>query len=124
MFPIMCVMSFLENSPTDFYADLRDQFIEAVGESKLSELKPQLLDGAYVKAYQYCSTILAENNGGQNIQSIVESICSVHKANLKNVKWFDNENVINYLREELLSRFCLELVKLLLYILLCNLLPR
>ncbi len=56
MFPIMCVMSFLENSPTDFYVDLRDRFIEAVGESKLSELKPQLLDGSYVKisiAQQY-----------------------------------------------------------------------
>ena len=107
MFPIMCVMYFLENSPTDFYVDLRDRFIEAVGESKLSELKPQLLDGSYVKSYQYCSTILAENNDGQDIQSIVESICSVHKANLKNVKGLDNENeldiVINYLREELLS---------------------
>ena len=40
-------MSFLEScSSVDFYADLRDQFIEAVGESKLGELKPQLLDGS------------------------------------------------------------------------------
>ena len=107
IFPIMCVMSLLDNSPTDFYADLRHKLIEAVGESKLSELKPELIDGSYVGAYQYCSTILAENNGGQDIQSIVESICSVHKLNLKNVKRLDNENdldmVINYLREELLS---------------------
>jgi len=28
-------MSFLDNSPTDFYADLRHKLIEAVGESKL-----------------------------------------------------------------------------------------
>lgn len=39
-FPIVCVMSFLDSA--DFYADLRDQFIEAVGESKLGGLKPQL----------------------------------------------------------------------------------
>ena len=48
-FPIMCVMSFLENcSSMDFYADLRDKFIEAVGESKLGELKPQLLNGSFI----------------------------------------------------------------------------
>ena len=36
MFPIMCVMSFLEScSPADFYLELRNQFIESVGESKL-----------------------------------------------------------------------------------------
>ena len=85
-FPIMCVMSFLEScSSANFYADLRDQFIEAVGESKLGELKPQLLDVSYVRTYQYCSTILAENNDGQDIRSIIESIGSVHKANLKSV---------------------------------------
>ena len=54
-FPILCVMSFLDS--VDFYADLRDQFIEAVGESKLSELKPHLIDGSYVRTYQYCSEI-------------------------------------------------------------------
>ena len=32
MFPIMCVMKFLENcGPTDSYVSLRDQFIRAVG---------------------------------------------------------------------------------------------
>ena len=42
-------MSFLENcSSMDFYADLRDKFIEAVGESKLGELKPQLLNGSFI----------------------------------------------------------------------------
>ena len=93
MFPIMCVMSFLENSPTDFYADLRDRFIEAVGKSKLSELKPELLDGSYVRAYKCCSEILTENNGGQDIRSIIESICSVHKANLKMLKgWIMKTN--------------------------------
>jgi hypothetical protein len=52
MFPIMCVMSFFEScSSADFYVDLRDQFIEAVGESKLCELNPQLLNGSYVRVY-------------------------------------------------------------------------
>ena len=104
----MCVMPFLEScSSADFYADLRDQFIEAVGESKLGELKPQLLDGSYVRTYEYCSTILAENNDGQDIRSIIEPIGSVHKVNLKSVEGLDNENeldrVISYLKEELLS---------------------
>jgi len=36
MFPIMCVMSFLEScSSEDFYLELRNQFIESVGASKL-----------------------------------------------------------------------------------------
>ena len=40
-FPIMCVVSFLENcSLVDSYVDLRDHFIESVGESKLVGLKP------------------------------------------------------------------------------------
>lgn len=80
----MCVVSFLEScSSVDSYADLRDQFIELVGESKLGELNPHLVDGSYVRTYQYCSTILAENNNGQYIRSIVESIGSVHKVNLE-----------------------------------------
>lgn len=116
----MCVMSFLDSCISEgFYADLRDQFIEAGEKSKLGELKPQLLDGFYVEAYQYCSIILAENNGGQDIKSITESSSSVHKVNLKNVKRLRSETelnkVINYLSEELLSLFYLELVKRLLY---------
>ena len=82
----MCVMSFLESCSSEgFYAGLRDQFIEAVGESKLGELKPQL----------------------QDIKSIIESSGSVYKDNLKNVKGLDSENgldrVVNYLREGLFS---------------------
>ena len=85
-FPIMCVVSFLEGcSSVDFYADLRDQFIEAVGESKLGEIKPQLVDGSYLIAYNYYSEILAVNNDDQDIRSIIESIGSVHKSNLKSV---------------------------------------
>ena len=55
-------MSFLDS--VDFYADLRVQFIEAVGESKLGGLKPQLIDESYVTTYKYCSEILAVNNDG------------------------------------------------------------
>lgn len=97
-------MSFLEScSSVDFYVDLRDQFIEAVGKSKLGELKPKLLDGSYVRTYQYCSKILAENNDDQDIRSIIESIGPVHKVNLKSVEAPDSENeldeMINYLKE-------------------------
>jgi|TARA_B110000977_G_C10702035_1_gene347763 hypothetical protein len=93
-------------SSADFYAGLRDQFIEAVGKSKLGELKPLLLDGSYVRTYQYCSEILAVNNDDQDIRSIIESIGSAHKANLKRAEGLSNENeldrVISYLKEELL----------------------
>jgi len=104
-FPIMCVMSFLEScSPVDFCADLRDQFIEAMGESKLN---PQLLNGSYVRIYQNCSEILASNNNEQDIRSIIESIGSVHKVNLKSVERPYSENeldkMINCLKRELLS---------------------
>tara|TARA_B100000795_G_scaffold207539_1_gene161022 strand:+ start:2617 stop:3183 length:567 start_codon:yes stop_codon:yes gene_type:complete len=102
-FPIVCVMSFLDS--VDFNADLRDQFIEAVGESKLGELKPQLIDGSYVRTYKYCSEILAANNDDQDIRSIIESIGSVRKANLKSEESFsENElkKMIGCLKEELL----------------------
>ena len=103
MFPIFCVMSFLDS--VDFYADLRDQFIEAVGESKLGGLKPQLIDESYVTTYKYCSEILAVNNDDQDIRSIIESIGSVHKANLKSEEsCSENElkKMIGCLKEELL----------------------
>ena len=102
-FPIVCVMSFLDS--VDFYADLRDQFIEAVGESKLGELKPHLIDGSYVRTYEYCSEILAANNDDQDIRSIIESIGSVHKANLKNKEScseYELKKMIDCLRKELL----------------------
>ena len=70
----------------DSYVDLRDQFIESVGESKLGELKPYLVDGSYVRMYQCFSRILAENNGGQDIKSLVEAMGSVHKVNLESVE--------------------------------------
>ena len=103
IFPILCVMSFLDS--VNFYGGLRDQFIEAVGESKLGELKSQLMDGSYVKTYEYCSEILAENNNDQDIRAIIDSIGSVKKANLKGEEpCSENElkKLINCLKEELL----------------------
>jgi len=103
VFPIVCVMSFLDSA--DFNADLRDQFIEAVGESKLGKLKPLLIYGSYVITYKYCSEILAENNNEQDIRPIIKSIGLVHKANLKSEESFsENElkKMIGCLKEELL----------------------
>ena len=102
-FPIVCVMSFLDS--VDFYTDLRDQFIEAVEESKLGELKTQLIDGSYIRTYNYCSEILAENNDGQDIRLIIESVGSVQKASLKSEEsCSENElkKMISCLKEELL----------------------
>ena len=49
-FPIVCVVSFLENcSSVSFYVGLRNKFIDSVGQSKLGELKPQLVNGSYVQ---------------------------------------------------------------------------
>jgi|TARA_B110000971_G_scaffold217166_1_gene253489 hypothetical protein len=100
----MCVVSFLEScNPVDFYVSLRNQFIDSVGERKLSELKPQLVDGSYVRMYQCCSRILAENNGGQDIKSLVEAIGSAHRAKLESAEDLDNKKEIGrYLKEELL----------------------
>ena len=103
VFRIVCVMSFLDS--VDFYANLRNQFIEAVGESKLGEVKPFLIDGSYVRTYNYCSKILAANNNDQDIRSIIGSISSVHKANLKSGEsCSENEvkKIINRLKEKLL----------------------
>lgn len=109
LFPIICVMSFLENrSSVDFYADLRDQLIEAVGESKLGEIKPQLIDGSYVRTYKYCSEILAANNDNQDIRSIIESIGSVHKANLKGVEEWYSENELKKMIDCLKGNFFTE----------------
>ena len=78
--PILCVVSFLENC--DFYAGLRNQFVDFIRESKLSALKPQLVDGSYVQIYQAFSNMLATNNCGQDIKSLVEAIGSAHNAKL------------------------------------------
>ena len=107
VFPIMCMVSSLDScSSVDSYMKLRNRFIESVGKSKLGELKPMLLNGSYIGLYQSCSRILAENNEGQDIKSLVEDIGSLHKVNLKSVKGLDDkqeiERVLNYLREELL----------------------
>ena len=101
---LLCVLYPLEScNSVDFDADLRDQFIDYVGESKLVNLKPQLVDGSYVQIYQVCSSMLAENNGGQNIKSLVEAIGSAHKAALESAEGLDGmERIINYLEEELL----------------------
>jgi len=104
----LCRGRFLEScSSVDSYVGFRDRFIESVGESKLDELKPLLVDGSYVKMYQYCSRILAENNGGQDIKSLIEAIGLVHKVKLESVEDLDNkeeiERLISYLKEELLG---------------------
>ena len=108
-FPIMCVVSFLDKwSSVDFYVSLRSQLIDSVGESKLSSFKPQLVDGSYVQIFQACSRMLAINNGGQDIKSLVEAIGSEYKAKLECAEGLslDNEDgmkrIINYLKEELL----------------------
>ena len=100
----MCVVFFLESrSSVDFYAGLRNQFIDSIGESKLGNLKAQLVDGSYVQVYQGGS---AANNGGQDIKSLVEAVGSAHRAKLKSAEGTDNEHVmeriVNYLEEKLL----------------------
>jgi hypothetical protein len=53
--------------------------------------------------YQCCSRILAENNGGQDIKSLVEAIGSAHRAKLESAEDLDNKKEIGrYLKEELL----------------------
>ncbi len=105
----MCVVSFLDNlSSIDFYASLRSQFIGAVGESKLSSYKAPLVDGSYVQIFQGCSIMLAANNGGQDIKSLVEARASEHRAKLERAEGLSldhedgMERIINYLKEELL----------------------
>jgi len=102
-FPIVCVMSFLDS--VDVYAELRDQFMEAAGESKLGELKQHLLDGSDVRTYKYCSEILAANNNDQDIRLIIESIGSVHKANLKSVEESYSENELEKMINCLKGKF-------------------
>ena len=86
--------------------ELRNRFIESVGESKLGELKPMLLNGSYIRLYQFCSRILAANNGGQDIKLLVEAMGSAHRAKLESAEGLDNEHgmerIVNYLEEELL----------------------
>ena len=56
----MCLVSFLEScSSVDSYVELRDLFIESVGESKLGEPRPMLIDESYVGLYRSCPRILA-----------------------------------------------------------------
>ena len=105
----MCVVSFLDKwSSVDFYVSLRSQLIDSVGESKLSSFKPQLVDGSYVQIFQACSRMLAINNGGQDIKSLVEARASEHRAKLERAEGLSldhedgMERIINYLKEELL----------------------
>lgn len=57
--------------------------------------------------YQCCSRILAENNGGQDIESLIETIGSEHKIKPESVGGLGNkqeiERLINFLKEVLLS---------------------
>jgi len=81
----MCVVSFLEN----FYVDIRDRFIESVGESKLSELKLILIDRSYIQMYQCLSRMLVANNGGRYIKSLIENFSLTHKTNLERNEGLD-----------------------------------
>tara|TARA_B110001452_G_scaffold263899_1_gene266046 strand:+ start:1115 stop:1270 length:156 start_codon:yes stop_codon:yes gene_type:complete len=51
--------------------------------------------------------MLAANNGGQDIKSLVEAIGSAHRVKLEKAEGLDNEDgmerIINYLKEELLG---------------------
>jgi hypothetical protein len=69
---IMCMVSFLENCDVD----VRNRFVESVGESKFSELKPKLVNGSYIQRYQFLSKTILANNAGRDIKSIVESLGS------------------------------------------------
>jgi hypothetical protein len=59
------------------------------------------------RMYQHLSNMLAANNGGQDIKSLVEAIGSAHRVKLENAEGLDNEDgmerIINYLKEELLG---------------------
>ena len=107
-FRIMCIAYFLEDcSSVPFYANLHGQFLKAVGESELGALKTELIDRSYIGIYQDCSNLLAKNNGGQDIKSLVEAISSAYMAKLETVggpieSEFTEEQIINYLKQELL----------------------
>ena len=55
------------------------------------------------RMYQHLSNMLAANNGGQDIKSLVEAIGSAHRAQLESAEGLDNEDgierIINYLEE-------------------------
>ena len=57
-FPIICIVVFLEN----FDVNVRDRFVESVGESKVAELNPLVIGGSYIEMYPYLLRMLAANN--------------------------------------------------------------
>ena len=75
--------------------------------SAIAELKPFLVDGSYTQMYQHLSTILAPNNDGRDIKSLVENLASTYKTKLENGEDPENSKeerdlLIKYLTEELL----------------------
>lgn len=60
--------------------DVRDRFVEVVGESRFSVLKPMIIDGSYIELYQFSSSILAANNNGEDIRLKLESLGSKYKS--------------------------------------------
>ena len=71
----------------------------------------QIVDGSYVQIFQGCSNMLAANNGGQDIKSLVEARGSEYRAKLECAEGLSldhedgMERIINYLKEELLNLY-------------------
>ena len=55
--------------------DLRDRFIELIGESRFSELKAMIEKGYHIGLHQCLSNVLTLKNGGENIKLKLESLC-------------------------------------------------
>jgi hypothetical protein len=64
----------------NFDVDVRDRFVESVGESKFSELKPMLIDGSYIEMHQWLSSILTANNDGEDIKLKLKNLSSRYKS--------------------------------------------
>lgn len=95
----MCMVPFLENCSSD----VRDRFIESVGESKFAELKLYLVDRSYIHTYHCLSEILAANNEGQDIKIASGHICAKYKSSLGDVfNEKQKEFIIHSLKKDLL----------------------
>ena len=60
---------FLEN------CDVGDRFIKAVGDSKLAELKPQLVDGSYIHMPMFVKNVRGQQRG--EIQIHLENLVNI-----------------------------------------------
>ena len=77
----MCMIYFLENCDCD--VNIRGRFIKSIGESKLAELKPYLVDGSFINMFQCLPTILVSNNNAKDIKSILENLGSTYKTSIE-----------------------------------------